>query len=38
MEEKIILLTHGDWGKALKSSVEMILGKADFVYAVALNT
>ncbi len=36
MEEKIILLTHGDWGKALKSSVEMILGKADFVSAVAL--
>ena len=36
MEEKIILLTHGDWGKTLKSSVEMILGKADFVSAVAL--
>lgn len=36
MEEKIILLTHGGWGKALKKSVEMILGKVDFVSEVAL--
>lgn len=36
MEEKIILLTHGGWGNALKNSVEMILGKVDFVSEVAL--
>lgn len=34
--EKILLLTHGGWGTSLKKSVEMIIGRIDFVDEVAL--
>ena len=33
---KILLLTHGGWGKALLKGASMILGKIDFVDEVAL--
>jgi D-glucosaminate-specific PTS system IIA component len=33
---KILLLTHYGWGKSLLKSVEMILGKVDFVYEIPL--
>lgn len=33
---KILLLTHGGWGLHLVKSLEMILGKLDFVEEVAL--
>ncbi|MEG0958276.1 MAG: PTS sugar transporter subunit IIA [Erysipelotrichaceae bacterium] len=36
MNYKILLLTHGGWGLELKKSVEMIIGKIDFVEEVAL--
>ena len=34
--EKILLLTHGGWGEGLLRSIEMILGKIDFVKEIAL--
>lgn len=34
--EKILILTHGGWGMALKSSIEMIIDKVDFVDEIAL--
>lgn len=34
--EKILLLTHGGWGVSLKKSIEMIIGKVDFVEEIAL--
>ena len=33
---RILLLTHGGWGLALLASVEMIMGKVDFVTEIAL--
>ena len=34
--EKILLLTHGGWGEGLLRSIEIILGKIDFVKEIAL--
>lgn len=33
---QILLLTHGDWGKQLKESLSMILGKIEGVFDIAL--
>lgn len=33
---KILLLTHFGWGEQLVKSVEMIIGKIDFVYEIPL--
>lgn len=35
--ERILILTHGGWGMALKSSVEMIIDKVDFVDEITLS-
>lgn len=36
MDEKILLLTHGGWGKYLLKSIEMILGRVSFVDEIGL--
>lgn len=33
---QILLLTHGDWGKQLKESLSMILGKIEGVFDITL--
>lgn len=35
-ETKIVLLTHGGWGEALVSSLEMIFGAIDCVHEIPL--
>ncbi len=35
-EPKIVLLTHGGWGEALVSSLEMIFGSIDCVHEIPL--
>lgn len=36
-DQPIVMLTHGGWGQHLLSSVEMIMGKCEGIYEVALN-
>lgn len=36
LSSQILILTHGDWGKQLKESLNMIIGHIDGVFDIAL--
>jgi len=36
MDTKILILTHGGWGRELLKSIEMIIGHIDFVEEIPL--